>query len=87
VPERLLGGRGSWNGNWVTTVPGRSSVCKCDIAKGGRGTRDLDAGPIWSDMDAGGKCPGVCSSQKLGWTGAWRTTVPGQMSTCTCGRK
>jgi hypothetical protein len=23
---------------------------------------DIDAGPIWSDMDAKGKCPSVCSA-------------------------
>jgi hypothetical protein len=76
---------GSWNGNWVTVAPGQSSVCKCDIKRGG-GATDYDAGPIWNDADARTKCPAVCTSHKRSWNGNWRTTVVGQMSTCSCGR-
>lgn len=78
---------GSWNGNWVTTAPGQNSVCTCDIGRRGRDkVADYDAGPIWSNADAHGKCPGVCTSHDRKWTGDWRTTRAGQMSTCSCSR-
>jgi len=44
----------------------------------------LQAGPIWSDAEAAGKCPRVCNSQGGCATGEWITTVPGQMSECRC---
>jgi hypothetical protein len=77
---------GTWNGNWTTTAPGQNSVCKCDIGhRAGGKVADIDAGPVWSDADAKGKCPAVCSSHQRTWNGNWRTTVAaGQMSTCSC---
>ncbi len=78
----------TWNGNWTTTAPGQSSVCKCDIGhRAGGKVADIDAGPVWSDADAKGKCPAVCSSHQRTWNGNWRTTVAGQMSTCSCAGK
>lgn len=47
--------------------------------------REIEAGPIWNDGDANGKCPAVCGRAGLQWAGPWRTTVPGVMSVCTCG--
>jgi len=45
----------------------------------------VEAGPIWSDADADGKCPAACDDAggKL-WTGDWRTPVANRMSTCDC---
>ena len=43
---------------------------------------EVEAGPIWSQADAERKCPEVAKAQGGVWTGAWRTTVPGQMSVC-----
>ncbi|MCP4383896.1 MAG: lectin MVL [Hyphomicrobiales bacterium] len=48
---------------------------------------EIDAGPIWNNMDAQGKCPGVCSGAGGTWDGNWRTTVPGQQSVCSCNLK
>jgi hypothetical protein len=46
---------------------------------------DIEAGPISNNMDAGHKCPGICSERgAIKWTGDWRTTVMGQMSVCSC---
>ena len=41
-----------------------------------------EAGPIWSNDDAQGKCPVTCAD--LRWEGVWWTTVPSQMSVCEC---
>jgi hypothetical protein len=71
----------TWNGNWTTTVPGKMSVCGCD---GASAARDIEAGPIWSNKDAGGKCPSVCSKNEMNWNGQWTTTVQGKMSVCGC---
>lgn len=46
--------------------------------------RSVDAGPIFSNMQAQGICPGVCMSQGRTWNGNWRTTQPGRMSVCDC---
>ena len=46
--------------------------------------RDIEAGPIWNNDDAQGKCPAVCDSAKLDWQGQWTTTIPGRMSVCGC---
>lgn len=45
----------------------------------------VEAGPIWNDGDARGKCPTTCdrAGGKV-WTGDWRTTRAGRMSTCDC---
>ncbi|WP_197460226.1 mannan-binding lectin [Sphingorhabdus sp. M41] len=45
-------------------------------------TRNVNAGPIWSQQDARTKCPAVAASQGGEWTGQWRTTVQGRMSVC-----
>jgi hypothetical protein len=47
-------------------------------------TTSIPAGPIWSDSDAANRCPGVCNAYGMDSNGAWRTTVPGQMSECDC---
>jgi len=49
----------------------------------GAGGVEMPAGPIWDNADAQRKCPNVCGAK--GWNGAWRTTVPGTESVCTCG--
>ena len=41
-----------------------------------------EAGPLWSQDDARGKCPRVCAP--LPWSGQWWTTRPNQMSVCEC---
>ena len=47
---------------------------------------DIQAGPIFSNMDAQNKCPGVCQrSNGRTWDGNWRTTEPGRMSVCSGG--
>jgi hypothetical protein len=48
------------------------------------GTRDIPAGPIWSDDDAAQKCPAVCAAYGMEANGNWNTTVPGKMSVCSC---
>lgn len=70
----------NWNGNWTTTIPGQMSVCGCNPKQ----SKDIEAGPIWSNADAQTKCPNVCSAQKMTWNGNWVTTIPGQMSVCNC---
>lgn len=46
--------------------------------------QDIDAGPIWSNPDAQGKCPTVCADVARTWNGQWTTTQPGVMSVCGC---
>lgn len=41
-----------------------------------------EAGPIWSNDDAQGKCPVTCG--ELDWEGVWWTTEFGRMSVCEC---
>lgn len=43
----------------------------------------INAGSIWVNADAQGKCPKVCSNKQLGWTGDWRT-VGFNKSVCDC---
>lgn len=45
---------------------------------------DADAGPIWNNDDAQGKCPPVCAAYDATWNGQWKTTVSGTMSVCGC---
>ena len=47
-------------------------------------TVDVEAGPIWNNDFAAATCPGVCGGGGRQWTGAWRTTVAGEMSVCGC---
>jgi hypothetical protein len=44
---------------------------------------DVDAGPIWNNDDAQGKCPQVCGG-RANWDGNWRTTEAGRNSVCSC---
>jgi hypothetical protein len=46
--------------------------------------QDINAGPIWSNTDAQGKCPNVCADVARTWNGQWKTTQPGVMSVCGC---
>lgn len=46
--------------------------------------KDYSAGPIWSNDDAKGKCPNVCTALKLEWNGNWVTTIWGKESVCNC---
>ncbi len=46
--------------------------------------QDINAGPIWSNPDAQGKCPAVCSNVGRTWNGQWKTTQQGVMSVCGC---
>lgn len=75
---------GTWNGQWRTTVPGRMSVCEITLkpSNGKYVIETIEAGPIWSQMDAEKKCPAVAKSNGGSWNGQWRTTVPGRMSVC-----
>lgn len=77
---------GVWDGNWNTVVPGQNSVCSCHRRQGWgpypRETVQVDAGPIWNNGDAQGKCPRVCGGRNR-WDGNWRTVAPGR-STCDC---
>ena len=45
---------------------------------------DIEAGPIWSNEFAANTCPGVCEGGGLDRTGNWATTVPGEVSVCSC---
>lgn len=44
---------------------------------------EYEAGPIWSNDDAEGKCPNVCSRAGLAWDGGWRT-IAYSRSVCNC---
>jgi hypothetical protein len=46
------------------------------------GIRQVDAGPIFSDISAQNICPQVCGG-RANWDGNWRTVSPGR-STCDC---
>ncbi len=81
----------SWSGGWWTTVPNRMSVCECLVPVAYQPPPPppppqiitKEAGPIWNNGDANGKCPAVCAPN-MRWTGQWRTTVPNRMSVCEC---
>jgi predicted amidohydrolase len=45
---------------------------------------DANAGPIWNNSEAPGKCPSTCGAYSSTWNGQWTTTVRGQMSVCGC---
>jgi hypothetical protein len=44
---------------------------------------DVNAGPIWNNDDAQGKCATACGGRQ-NWDGNWRTTEFGRMSVCSC---
>ncbi len=48
------------------------------------GKAAFEAGPIWDNEDAQGKCPQVCEKNDGTWDGGWWTTVWGKMSVCEC---
>lgn len=45
---------------------------------------EVDAGPIWNNIDAQRKCGPVCAQAGGTWTGHWRTTQMGRQSVCDC---
>ncbi|MGC9991482.1 MAG: mannan-binding lectin [Candidatus Cybelea sp.] len=83
-PEVAKENRGTWNGQWRTTVPGRMSVCELRLSpsKEIKVVEPIEAGPIWSQWDAEKKCLEVAKKNGGTWNGQWRTTVPGSMSVC-----
>lgn len=44
----------------------------------------VNAGPIWNNEHAKQRCPQVCDSVGLKWTGHWYTNDPGKNSVCDC---
>ncbi len=66
------------------TTSGNLSHIFNDIVAGQ--CKDVQAGPIWNNIDAKNKCPKTCqnSSPDLTWNGQWTTTQPGIMSVCGC---
>ena len=42
----------------------------------------IEAGPIWNQQDAKGKCDKAARKAGGEWTGDWTTVVPGQSSVC-----
>lgn len=43
---------------------------------------EREAGPIWNQADANGKCAALARRENAEWTGQWRTTQLGVMSVC-----
>lgn len=65
---------------WMSSI-----VLACGMAVAAHAQTTVEAGPIWDDADAVGKCPWACEQAgRPGWTGVWRTTVPNRMSLCEC---
>jgi hypothetical protein len=83
-PQVATENRGTWNGQWRTTVPGRMSACEIRLSpsKEIKVVEPIEAGPIWSQSDAESKCAEVARKNSGTWTGQWKTTVPGRMSIC-----
>jgi len=48
------------------------------------GPVDVDADIIWSNDDAKGKCPNLCASRSLYWTGTWHKTGWADRPMCIC---
>ncbi|NYT40466.1 hypothetical protein HZY97_06840 [Sphingomonas sp. R-74633] len=78
------GGRPGGGGNWGGG-PGNGGGYPGN--GGGWGTggviRDIEVGPIWNQSDAERKCRDKARDMRGEWTGNWRTTVQGRMSTCS----
>ncbi|MEZ4606768.1 MAG: mannan-binding lectin [Deinococcales bacterium] len=72
---------GTWTGQWWTTVEGAMSVCEISL-NFPEEKMAIEAGPIWSNDDAQGKCADVAARAHGTWQGQWWTTVEGQMSVC-----
>jgi mRNA-degrading endonuclease RelE of RelBE toxin-antitoxin system len=47
--------------------------------------KDVNAGPIWNNIDAKAKCPKVCTKVNCKWNGQWKTTQFNKNSVCGCG--
>lgn len=62
--------------------PGSRHANRPQIASSGSVVQ-IDAGPIWNNDDAQGKCPATCGRNRMAWTGDWRT-VGFNRSTCDC---
>ena len=46
---------------------------------------EIQAGPIWNNMDAQGKCPRVCQQNNSSrWNGQWHTIPGTATSVCDC---
>lgn len=73
---------GAFTGGWWTTVAGAMSVCECRFDRGPVPCA-LEAGAIWNQQHAASVCPTTCAAEG-GWDGNWWTTVPSQMSVCSC---
>ncbi len=73
--------RGTWTGQWFTTVQGQMSVCEMTNMPSPE-LRKVEAGPIWNQADADIKCPVVADAVRGKWTGQWSTSKQGQMSVC-----
>lgn len=82
-------GNSRWNGQW-RTLPGTStSVCDCDAGASPVNpppqAQWTPAGPLFNQMEAQNRCPGVCQQNgNRSWDGNWKTTEPGRMSVCSC---
>jgi mannan-binding protein len=83
-------GAARWSGQWHTLPGTATSVCDCVGGSARPGFPAPDdswqpAGPLFNQIDAQNKCPGVCKSSGAGvWDGNWKTTEPGRMSVCMC---
>lgn len=79
---------GGWNGQWKTTVQKVMSVCGAKNGLASTNPNDANAGPIWDNNDASGKCTAACKWYG-GWNGQWTTVtvIQGQMSVCGCNQK
>lgn len=73
-------GGGGWNGG--SGGPGRPGGPGDGWGTGGV-IRDIEVGPIWNQSDAERKCRDKARDMRGEWTGNWRTTVQGRMSTCS----
>lgn len=88
-------GRDRWDGNWRTVSPGRST-CDCEESRSSTPSHswssesrrsdsrkhEVDAGPIFHQMEAERKCTAACGNDRT-WDGNWRTVGAGR-STCDC---
>jgi hypothetical protein len=81
-PPGRPGNGGGWGGG-----PGGPGGGNGGGNGGGWGTggviRDIEVGPIWNQSDAERKCRDKARDMRGEWTGNWRTTVQGRMSTCS----
>ena len=72
------------NGQPVPSVKYDPPIWHDTIALPTTTSKDVDAGPIYSNDEAKKKCTVVCEKTKAAWNGNWKTTVPNQMSVCGC---